>query len=157
MITMFYLRRARSSLSRPDLRFVRTVQAPEHIIFDKAVGRYVLTSAAFSPSSSDGSLSGDLEELLLGDGLRCDTLYPSVTRAVGAVTIKVSDAINLNLTVGHKPVRANWYHGGIRGIKGNVRRKLKERAEELVAIDQSAAHARELARNAETTRAKTER
>jgi hypothetical protein len=137
---MFRLRKKRSTLSRPDALFVRTLQAPDQLVFNKATNEWELSSQAFSASSTDGSLSGDLEELLEADGLETLSLYPSLDRAVGAVGFTVQTATGLGLTVGHEPMKANWYHGGVRGNlnKGN-KRKLKDAAISLVAIDQKRA------------------
>lgn len=137
---MCRLRQKRSTLSRPDLRFIRTIQAPDQVVFNKATERYEFSSQAFSASSTDGSLSGDLEELLVGDGLHALTLYPSIDRAVGVAGFRVEDAVNLGLTVAHEPVKTNWYHGGVRGdLKKKTRQRLKEAATELVPIGQEEA------------------
>lgn len=137
---MCLFRKTRSPLSRPDLRFVRTLQAPDHLVFNKASGLYEVSSQAFSASKGDGSLSEDLEELLVGDGLDARALYPAVSRAVGASAFPVEEAISLGLSVGHEPAHTNWYHGGVRGNlnKGN-KKKLQRIAQELIPIDQDAA------------------
>jgi hypothetical protein len=135
---------------RPDLRFVRTIQAPDQVVLNKSTGRYEISSAAFSASKSDASLSGDLEELLDGDGLDLIALFPAVNRAVAAFAFVVQDALDLGLTVNHEPMRVNWYHGGVRGnlkTRG-IRQSLKERSREIVPIDQEAAaryHAEKIA------------
>lgn len=138
MRVMCRLRGTRSHLSRPDLRFVRTVQAPDQVVFNKHTNRYEASSAAFTGSSNGGSLSGDLEELIQGDGLPLDILYPAVKRGVGAVTFRVQDALDLGLHVHHEPVAANWYHGGVRGNLKKTETKLKAVANELIEIDQEA-------------------
>ena len=146
---MCRLRRRRASLSRPDLRLVRTLQAPEQLVFDEPSGLWQFSSAAFRPSSSDGCLSVDIEELLEADGLTVLTLYGAIDRAVGSATFTVREALDLGLTVEHQPVSKNWYHGGVRGIVSSKNSKLKKKARQLVEIDQAAAqryHDEKLAR-----------
>lgn len=126
-----------SSTLRRDFRFVRTLQAPDHIVPDKKTGQYRISSKAFGPSSSDGSLSGDLEQALAMDGLDPLAMYPAVTRAVGAAALLIGHFQDLGCAVEHKPVPTNWYHGGALGTKSkSVREKLRLAAEEIVPIDQ---------------------
>lgn len=137
---MCRLRKKKSTLTLPEFCFVRTLQAPQHLVFNKATDRYEFSSAAFGPSSRDGSLSGDLEELLVCDGLDAFALYPSVNRGVGAAAFKIKDAREIGFDLGHEPVKANWYHGGVRGnfSKAN-RKKLQNIAKQVIAIDQKLA------------------
>ena len=127
----------------PEFRFVRTLQAPDHIVFDKRISRYRISSQAFRPSSEDGGLSGDLEQLLLYDGLSATAFYPSVKRSIGAASLTVGDVNSLDLSVHHEPVLNNWYHGAVRGIRSSHSKKLSRLAAELIAIDQSEAARRE--------------
>jgi hypothetical protein len=132
------LLRGRRLLSRPQLRFVRTLQLPDQVVYNAGLQRWEPSSAAFSPSSTDGSLSGDLEELLRADGLPPQTLYPAVPRAVGAATFTIQQARDLGVQVRHDPVWSNWYHGGalFPGTGRNqLKRALKSVAQELIAID----------------------
>jgi len=150
MSAMCRLRRplAASNL-RLEFRFIRTLQAPDHIVLDKASGRYRISSKAFGPSSSDGTLSGDLEQLLVEDGLDPLALYPSVDRAVGAASLTIGNIQALGLSVEHQPVNRNWYHGGVRGIKTKHKKQLMNAATEIVPIDQAEAKSREAAHSAE--------
>src|ERR1700693_5446569 len=70
---MIFIRLLRQKLPtsqlQPDLRFIRTLQSPYHIVPDEKTGLYRISSKAFSPSSADGKLSGDLEQILRTDGL----------------------------------------------------------------------------------------
>jgi hypothetical protein len=123
----------------PDFRFVRTLQAPDHIVFDEHKGLYRISSKAFGPSSSDGSLSGDLEQLLVRDGLTATAMYPAVDRAIGAAALTVGQICKHGPTVHHEPVQKNWYHGGVRGIRSSTKKKLLGDAVEIVPIDQAQA------------------
>jgi hypothetical protein len=85
MILMRLFRRSYPfSRLQPDLRFIRTLQSPYHVVMDEQTGRYRISSKAFSPSSVDGALSGDLEQVLDDDGLLPTAMYPAVGDAVGA-------------------------------------------------------------------------
>ena len=140
MWVMFWTRKKKSILTQPEVYFIRTLQAPDHIVFNKSTNLYEFSSQAFNASSGGGSLSGDLEEILIFDGLEGLTLYPSVSRGVGAAAFKVQDALNLGFTIGHEPVVRNWYHGGVRGdFKKSKKQSLKQAAREIVPIDQAQA------------------
>jgi len=129
----------------PDFRFIRTLQSPHHIIFDEKTGLYRISSKAFTPSSSDGKLSGDLEEVLAADGLGPTAIYPAVRDAVGAASVTVGEIRALQAEVDHDPTRENWYHGAATGCKKkSVKQKLSAAASEIVPINQ--AKARELDR-----------
>lgn len=127
-----------SSKLLPDFEFVRTLQ-DHHIVEDKNQKRYRISSKAFSPSKADKSLSGDLEQLLLADGLSATAMYPAVDRYVGAAALKVGDIRGLGLEVEHQPVATNWYHGGIVSIKDTHKKKLERIAREIIPIDQEKA------------------
>lgn len=137
---MYEFRKARSTLVRRDMRFIRTIQAPQQIVFDKYLNRFRLSSAAFGPSSSDGYLSGELEELFIADGLPLNILYPNIERAVGVAAFRVQDAIGLGLVVRHDPATRNWYHAGVGGsFKGRTKEKLRDFSKEMLPLDQAAA------------------
>lgn len=140
MKLMWRYRKRQSILSRPDLRFIRTVQAPEHVVEDKHTKQWRFSSQAFRASTGDHGLSGDLEELLVNDGLAADSLYPAVDRAVGAAAFRVQDALNLGLSVHHEPAPKNWYHGSVRGkLDKGIQQRLRDSAQALVPIDEDAA------------------
>lgn len=140
---MFRLRRKWCpSRLQPEHRFIRTLQSPHHVVFDERVGRYIVSSQAFNPSSSDGTLSGDLEEVLARDGLHPTAMYPAVRDPVGAATVTVADLRGVGATVEHDPVEQNWYHGAVRGTKARgVKKRLSAMALEIVPIDQAQAEA----------------
>lgn len=122
---------------QPEFRFIRTLQSPHHLIFDERTGRYNISSQAFSPSGSDGTLSGDLEQILLVDGLSTTAMYPAVRDPVGAASVTIGQIREANATVEHDPVKWNWYHGAVRGSKARrVRKRLSEVAIEIIRIDQ---------------------
>jgi hypothetical protein len=84
-------------------------------------------------------LSGDLEELLVGDGLKADSLFPGMPRAVGASTFTIREARSLGVTVHHEPVLSDWYHGAARGRVAQAKKRLHKLAVVLVPIDEAAA------------------
>lgn len=132
----------------PDFKFIRTLQTPHHIVFDKRLSRYRISSQAFRPSSADNALSGDLEQLLNFDGLSAVALYPAVNLEIGAASLTVREIRSHDLTVHHEPVWVNWYHGAVRGIQsGKAGQKTKKAlcalATEIIAIDQVEAARRE--------------
>lgn len=104
---------------QPDLRFIRTLQSPHHVVKDGQTGRYRISSKAFSPSSSDGKLSGDLEQLLQEDGLHATAMYPAVSGAVAAAAISVGRIRDAGATVEQDPVCRNWYHGAVGDISSS--------------------------------------
>jgi hypothetical protein len=129
-----------SSQLRPDLRFIRTLQSPHHLVLDGLTGQYRISSKAFGPSSSDNKLSGDLEQILLQDGLEPTAMYPAVRAAVGAASLTIKQIIDNGASVEHDPVWTNWYHGSVSGTKKQkVREKLRKAAAELIPIDQAEA------------------
>jgi hypothetical protein len=135
---MYYLRRKWSnSRLQPEFRFVRTLLSPHHVIPDERTGLYRISSKAFGPSSSDGTLSGDLEQILAADGLSPIAMYPALPDPVGAASITVGQLRGLGAKVEHDPDKYNWYHGAVTGTKSKGTRKaLSEIAVEIVAIDQ---------------------
>lgn len=141
MISMYWVRRkCPPSQLRPELRFIRTLQSPHHLVKDEQTGRYRISSKAFGPSSSDGKLSGDLEQILVQDGLSATAMYPAVLDAVGAAAISVGQIRAAKATVDHDPVRFNWYHGSVIGSKKrSVKKSLEAACVEIVEIDQAAA------------------
>ena len=128
-----------SSQLRPELRFIRTLQSPYHIVRDERTGKYRVSSKAFSPSSADGGLSGDLEQLLIGDGLSATAMYPAVQGAVGAAAIAIGRIRDAGARPEHDPVWHNWYHGSVFGITSGVKKRLNKAASEIVPIDQAEA------------------
>lgn len=141
MILMKLLRRKYpSSLLLPDLRFIRTLTSPHHVVHDDGTGQYRISSKAFGPSSSDGSLSGDLEQILKNDGLEATAMYPAISNPVGAAAITVGDIVSAGARAEHDPVRTNFYHGSVSGTKRKpVREKLRSVAIEIIAINQAEA------------------
>lgn len=138
----------------PKFHFIRTIQSPDHIVIDEETGLYRLSSKAFGPSSSDGCLSGDLEQPLIEDGLPQLILYPAVGRAVAAIALTIEQICEHEASFGvyvrHDPVETNWYHGSVFGKALKNNRKLKESfrsiAKELIPIDQAEARRNDPAR-----------
>lgn len=132
-------RKCPSSQLQPDLRFIRTLRSPHHVVPDEQTGRYRISSKAFGPSTIDGALSGDLEQILRGDGLPATAMYPAVSSAVGAASIAIGAIRDAGATVDHDPVWKNWYHGSVFGINGGIKKKLHRAAAEIIEIDQAEA------------------
>jgi hypothetical protein len=104
---------------------------------DEQTGPYRISSKAFSPSSVDGALSGDLEQVLDDDGLPPTAMYPAVGDAVGAAAISIKDVRSAGASVEHDPVWTNWYHGSVFGTRNRrVRNGLQKFAVEIIPIDQ---------------------
>lgn len=124
---------------RDELRVLRTLQAPEQVSFDPLTGQWVPTSAAFRPQS-DGSISVDLEEAQVRDGLPLIHGYPRVGRAVGLVAHTVARMKAAPYTVTHEIVPENDYHGEARGKpSSSVRAKLAAQCEIIIPLDGDAA------------------
>jgi hypothetical protein len=141
MFLMTLLRRkCPSSQLLPDLRFIRTLTSPHHVVPDDSTGRYRISTKAFGPSSSDGKLSGDLEQTLKNDGLEATAMYPAISNPVGAAAVTVGDITSTGACAEHDPVRTNFYHGSVSGTKPrSVKEKLRSVAIEIIAIDQAEA------------------
>ncbi len=99
---------------RPDLRALRTIQAPDHVqpAGDRPHG-YRISSAAFK-AGTDGSVSVDLEESLLLASLDLRARYPALARAVALVAHRVETFTGQGMTVGHVPIPGNDHHGEVR-------------------------------------------
>lgn len=157
MILMRLLRETRpSSQLQRDLRFIRTLQSPHHIVPDEETGLYRISSKAFGPSSADGKLSGDLEQILKVDGLEATAMYPAVRDAIGAAAVTIGNILAAKATVEHDPVWTNFYHGSVLGTKAKrVKDRLREAAVEIIEIDQAEAVRLEAAFRAKQTVAGT--
>jgi hypothetical protein len=133
-----------ASRLQPEYRFIRTLQSPHHVVLDKRLGRYRISSKAFGPSSTDQTLSGDLEQVLLQDGLSATAMYPAVSDPVGAASITIGQlrAASASVSVDHDPTCSNWYHGAVTGTKPQgIRNKLLDHVLEIIPIDQERAKA----------------
>lgn len=129
-----------ASRLQPDFRFIRTLQSPYHVVPDERTGRYRISTKAFGPSKADGKLSGDLEEILIADGLSPTAMYPAVRNPVGAASLTVGQIRNAGAQVEHDPAPWNWYHGAVSGTKPKrVKQLLVDAAIELIPIDQARA------------------
>ncbi len=135
-----YRRTLHSSELLPGLRFIRTIQSPDHIVPDEATGEFRISSKAFSPSSTDGTLSGNLEQLLITDGLTCTDISPKLKRIVAVYSLTIEQFTAEALIVSHAPVKSNWYHGAVSGrFTDGIKRRLKNEAVAINPIDQVAA------------------
>jgi hypothetical protein len=141
MFLMTLLRRkCPSSQLLPDLRFIRTLTSPHHVVHDDGTGEYRISTKAFGPSSSDGKLSGDLEQILQNDGLAATAMYPAIRNPVGAAAVTVGDIASAGAQAEHDPVGTNFYHGSVSGTKPrSVKDRLRSVAIEIIAIDQAEA------------------
>ena len=141
MMVMCPLRRTRLPQELlADRHFIRTIQSPSHVVRDASTGLYRISSKAFLPSSEDKTLSGDLEQLLLADGLHATSLKGATSRVVGSFALKIGQLRDQNLGVSHDPMWDNWYHGAITGITTKRHKEnLRKNAIELIPIDQEEA------------------
>jgi hypothetical protein len=141
MTIMFRFRRTRKPTELlTEFSFLRTIQSPSHTVWDDLHKQYRLSSKAFSPSASDKTVSGDLEQLLLADEVPISKFKSSLRRVVALYAIQVEKIHIQQLVVSHLPVPTNWYHGGISGkITDKVKRKLKDEAVPIIGIDQALA------------------
>jgi hypothetical protein len=160
---MFRLRRKwPSSRLLPDFWFIRTLQSPWHLVRDDRTGRYIISDQAFKPGS-DGTVSGDLEQVLAFDGLEATAMQPAaVKNQVGAASLTVRQIRDEGAQVEHDPdpESCNWYHGALtypsggRSATKRIRKKLGELAVEIIPVDQQLAEdffKRELAASASAT------
>jgi hypothetical protein len=141
MQLMFWLRRKwPTSRLLPDFRFIRTLQSPWHLVPDGQTGRYKISNKAFGPGS-DGTVSGDLEQILAHDGLAATAMYPAAVRhQVGAASLTVHQIREAGAQAAHDPVTWNWYHGAVTGTRPKrIRDQLGKLAVEIIPIDQNLA------------------
>lgn len=143
MWLMYRLRRPRERdfAWRPEKRVARAIQATQHLQLDN--GTWRVSSAAFSPAGADNLCSVDIEELLERDGLRIDSMYPSLERSVGLAALRVEQVTSEGLRVVHDPVPTDWYHGGIGGDalkRPAVKKRLARACDMIVPLDQQEAN-----------------
>ena len=133
-------------------RALRSLQAPEQVIFDPLRNEWGVSPAAFRPQS-DGSISLDLEEILEADDLPLTHGYPRIARAVGLVAHSVERLREAAFVVSHVPICGNDYHGEARGNPTRESRDaLASSCEIIVTLDGDAAqrhHDEKLAREAQ--------
>lgn len=123
----------------PELRTLRALQAPQHVQFDPATQQFEVSSAAFK-MQSDGTISVDLEEVLIADGHELDHGYPRVARPVGLIAHKVGRLEQAGLKVSHDPLEINDYHGIAAGSASrSERRALAASCEIVRPLDQTMA------------------
>jgi hypothetical protein len=91
---------------------------PNDLAFQQELGRWRLSSGAFS-ESSDGGMSVDIEEWMIADGL--ESLHYLTNPLEGAVRIRVGDLRQLGCQVGWDPDSGHPHHGSVWGIKGTRR------------------------------------
>ncbi len=87
----------------------------QQITTDSATGKRKVSSLAFKGSSDiNGSMSVDIEKLIVAAGLRPEA-YVTTPRWVGSIRIEVAPIRTKNCLVGFDPLPKNPYHGGIWG------------------------------------------
>jgi hypothetical protein len=142
MKIMGHLRRTRQpSELLPNYSFLRTIQSPSHTFWDELYQEYRLSTGAFKASTSDKTVSGDLEQLLVADEVPVSEFQSSLARVVGLYAIQIQKIRDQALTVSHLPVLTDWYHGGIAGnLKPrSIREKLRDDAVAIIKVDQELA------------------
>ena len=141
---------------RGDLRALRTLQAPEQVQWDARAQNWRVSSAAFKPQS-DGSISVDLEEIQLREGLPINSDYPRVARAVGLVAHRIERLRADGFDVVHVPLPDNVCHGEARGTPTQgIRKRLASECEIIIAIDGDDAQRLKLENEARKARAALE-
>lgn len=124
-------------------RVLRTIQVPGQAVFDPATAKWEVTSSAFSPQS-DGTISVDLEEVQLEDGVQLTHGYPRVQNAAGLVAHRVHRLRADGFEVYRDPLPQNKYHGEAKGKPPRkVCRKLADDCEIVVPVGGSDAEQRE--------------
>jgi hypothetical protein len=98
--------------------------SPHHLVPDPVSGGKKISTMAFRPSSgANGSMSVDLEALIVAAGLD-PKQYVANPQWVGAVRFTASDLRGPGLQVGYDPLPENPYHGG---VWGNFSKSTQER------------------------------
>jgi len=116
-------------------RALRTLQAPEQVVFDPAENCWKVSPGAFR-AQGDGTISVDLEEALLADDRSLTHAYPRVRRAVGLVAHSVGRLTAAGFGVSHVPEDGNPYHGQAQGrLPRAVRRDLAETCEIVIPLN----------------------
>jgi hypothetical protein len=118
-----------------DDRALRSLQAPEQVVFDPLENRWAVSPSAFRPQS-DGTISVDLEQLLKLDDKPLSHGYPRIARAVGLVAHRVGRLGEAGFTVAHVPIEGNDYHGEAKGKPSRSERdNLAKTCEIIVDLD----------------------
>ena len=116
-------------------RALRTLQAPEQVVYDPVEKRWKASDGAFR-TGRDGTISIDLEEALLIDNLPLTHGYPRIGRAVGLIAHNVDRLKEAGFSISHVPLDGNDYHGEARGkLSGSARRDLANTCEIIVSIN----------------------
>lgn len=116
-------------------RALRTLQAPEQVVFDPLKEQWVVSPGAFKPQS-DGTISVDLEQIQKLDNKPLTHGYPRVARAVGLVAHTVGRLKQAGFVTTHVPETGNDYHGEARGKPSRTeRRTLADTCEIVVGLD----------------------
>jgi hypothetical protein len=120
-------------------RAARSLQAPQHVQFDPATQTFEVSPSAFK-KQSDGTISVDLEQVLVADDLPLDHEYPRIGRAVGLVAHTVQRLTEAGFAVSHDPLEENDYHGIAAGnLSKTTRVALAETCEIIRPLDQAEA------------------
>ena len=113
-----------------DQTVLRFIDPEHHWVFDQNQGRWRVSSALFSESSTpNGGMSVQVEQLIVADGLTIESRLPHPR--CGMARLVVRDLRNLHLTVGLDPLPDNPYQAEVWGIGNNkrIRRTLAEQAQ----------------------------
>lgn len=95
---------------------LRRIDPVNHVVWDKKLGRYRVSSGAFSESSvPNGGMSVDLEELMLAAG---HDPVSDLDTDWGLVRLIAGQLRNKNCLVGSDPLPDNPYHGEVWNTSG---------------------------------------
>ncbi len=103
-----------------DDSFVIRHIVPHDLHTDGVTGVTRVSSGAYS-ESSDGGMSVDIEQWMIGDGLH--PLHYLTDPSEGATRLRVGDLRNLGMQVGWDPDGGHQHHGAVWGIGNSSRRK----------------------------------
>lgn len=119
-----------STLIKPlngTFRALRTIQCPFHLQANDNNDGYRISSAAFT-AGSDGTISVDLEESLVRDGLSVTDRYPNLNGAVALVGHVIDEYQQNAFMVDHDPIPDNDHHGAARTLLKNKAARKAARA-----------------------------
>jgi hypothetical protein len=99
---------------------LRYIDPDNHLVWDDNLGRYRVSSAAFSESSTpNGGMSVDIEQSMVAAGLAREARLPNPRW--GIARLLAGNMRQLGLQVGSDSLPENPHHGAVWGIGRNRR------------------------------------
>ena len=105
----------------------------KHVVPDKNLNCWRISSAAFNPSSSDSGVSVHIEKMIKQAGLSPKD-YVKSKGATAAAKIKAEFIRSLNMDVESSPVNDDPYHGNIWGITEGGNKKESDKKKMLARM-----------------------